>query len=103
MNYSLLQKCKTGFFLFLSYITTSNITSYNITNSNNFSNGGQATLNTLVTTGEVDTQNILNVQGLMSLQSDMYGQTNPGIISPEPEFLHNIQNIKNITCESLNE
>lgn len=100
-----------------SNIYTSNIFSQNISNANNITTAtlnasgntvlnnlnttGNTTLNTLTTSGQVYTQNILNVQGLLSLQSDLYGKTNPGIIEPYPEFLVNINNIKKINCESL--
>jgi hypothetical protein len=94
-------------------INLSNITSYNITNSNNISNGGNfsnagnANLNTLTTTGQVYTQNILNVQGLMSLQSDMYGQTNDVTLlvppfTTTPQFLKDILNIREGQFETLN-
>ena len=90
-----------------SNIDTSNITSYNITNSNTLSNAGEANLNTLVTSGQVYTQNILNVQGLMSLQSDVYGQTNDVTLlvppfTTTPQFLQDILNIREGQFETLN-
>lgn len=88
-------------------INSSNIVnSNNFSNTGNFSNAGNTQLNTLTTSGQVYTQDILNVQGLMSLQSDVYGSTEnitipiaPFVV---PEYQRSINDIKNVNCEAIN-
>jgi hypothetical protein len=108
-----------------SNIITSNIFSQNISNANSFTNGGNVTiagtntitgntttgslnvtnnsqLNTLTTSGAVNTNNAVYVNGGMYLNSDIDANTEANIVPLlPPKYLHDINNIRDITVEKI--
>jgi hypothetical protein len=95
----------------ISNLSVRNITSSNIYNSNALQTNTldvilDSQLNTLTTSGVVNTNDVLNVNGLLALCSDVYGQTQQITIPippfSVPEYLRSLYNIKNINCEAIN-
>ena len=108
-----------------SNIITSNIFSQNISNANSFTNGGNVTiagtntitgntttgslnvtnnsqLNTLTTSGAVNANNAVYINGNMYLNSDIDANTEANIVPLlPPKYLHDINNIRNITVEKI--
>jgi len=88
----------------ISILNTSNITSYNITNSNLLSNAGDAQFNTLTTNGALNTNNSLNLEGGMNMNSDIIGRSNEYLSYDgyQVQFFQSLDQILNITTNELN-
>jgi len=91
----------------INFLYTSNIYNSNALQTNSLDVISDSQLNTLTTSGVVNTDNILNVNGLLALRSDLYGQTNDITLdvppfTTTPQYLKDILNIREGQFETLN-